>query len=181
MLGDRIEKLFPFLFLGERDADPLLDSLHGERCVCEDRLPVGLPAPEHGRTFLPVHRPFPWPGQEVWKGSERRGSPKGTIGSEKRASTCRTFFTIPRGENNTTPGDSRARAGRESSRHSGRTENRKRAFRFIGSSPDPDPSFGQLSKIYGEKGISNLGSLKIPSRRHHGISGRKRTPGSGMV
>src|SRR4030067_1017556 len=100
-------------------------------------------------------------------GVEKRigGAPKGPIGAEKRAATCRTFFTVPWGENNTTPGDSRARAGMESSRHSGRTEKRKRAFRFIGSSPDPDPSFGQLSKIYGEKGLSNLTRKFFPDSR----------------
>jgi len=41
-----------------------------------------------------------------------RGSPSGTIGSENRAVTCRTCFTVPCGENRTTEGDAaRARLG----------------------------------------------------------------------
>src|SRR3990172_1299406 len=74
MLGDRIEKLFPLLFLGERDADPLLDSLHGERCVCEDRLPVGLRVEQQEEDLLLVHVNGSLPGS--------REENRGTAGKE---------------------------------------------------------------------------------------------------
>src|SRR6202142_2566265 len=48
--------------------------------------------------LLSAQRPFPLSGQTISKGSTIRGSPKGTIGSEKRAVTCLTPLTVPCGE-----------------------------------------------------------------------------------
>ncbi len=54
---------------------------------------------------LSIHRPAPFAGQSITNGAVvSRGSPSGTIGSEKRAVTCLTCFTVPRGEKCTTDG-----------------------------------------------------------------------------
>ena len=45
---------------------------------------------------LSIHRPAPFAGQSISNGAVvSRGSPSGTIGSENRAVTCRTCFTVP--------------------------------------------------------------------------------------
>jgi hypothetical protein len=49
---------------------------------------------------LSIQRARPFCGHVTSKGlSSARGSPAGTIGSENRAVTWRTCFTVPRGEN----------------------------------------------------------------------------------
>jgi hypothetical protein len=60
---------------------------------------------------LSIHRAAPRAPQSTSNGDAvSRGSPSGTIGSEKRAVTWRTCFTVPCGEKRTTDGDA-AREG----------------------------------------------------------------------
>src|SRR5580704_7245884 len=56
---------------------------------------------------LKLHRAAPCAGQSITNGDVvSRGSPSGTIGSENRAVTCRTCFTVACGEKLTTDGAS---------------------------------------------------------------------------
>ncbi len=69
------------------------------RRVNVQRSPAGR---SRGKSYtqMPVstQRPAPDSAQTTSKGSVSRGSPRGTMGTEKWAWACRTCFTVPWGE-----------------------------------------------------------------------------------
>src|SRR6266404_9774815 len=71
------------------------------------RLPAGKSlSKSNDQLRLSIHRAVPCAPQSTSNGDAvSRGSPSGTIGSENRAVTCRTCFTVPCGEKRTTDGD----------------------------------------------------------------------------
>jgi hypothetical protein len=71
-------------------------------------MPAGRSAVKsYAQVRLSTHRAAPLAEQSMANGSVvTRGSPSGTIGSAKRAVTCRTRFTVPCGANSTTRGSS---------------------------------------------------------------------------
>ena len=67
------------------------------------RTPAGRSRPKsYTQFFWSAQRAVPGSGHSISKGSGRRGSPKATMGSEKRTATWRTPLTSPCGENTST-------------------------------------------------------------------------------
>src|SRR5262245_36143378 len=113
-----------------------------------------------------------------------RGSPSGTMGSEKCAVTCRTSLTVPRGEKVTRRGSAaKAAAARTSTTASGRTRRRCRIttcrrppplFPFPGAQVERDEGEGpgevvELVDLHGEgDALGELAGGRSRSVRHRG-------------
>ena len=80
-----------------------VDGLEAGLTVKLQRTPAGKSRSKSNTQFFwSAQRAVPFSGQSMSNGSGRRGSPNGTMTSEKRAATCRTPLTSPCGEKKST-------------------------------------------------------------------------------